>query len=435
MKLLLKTAILCLAAGPAIGLGFEVETRELRTELVYGYGSSAREPMQAGVELEPKLELGLGRSSLVVASARLRWDGEDRLEPGPPDTDTYGRASEPWVIGSSVVAELRDVYFQVGWSRGRVRLGKQQIAWGALDGLKILDAVNPQSFREYILDDFGDSRIGLWSAYVDANLGRWRAELAWIPDTTGHEIPGAGAWFELMAPRFRYGAAPGAAELPTTTTRPGSGLDESSLGVRLSRLVGSWDLSLVAVSGYDFEPLGRVIPSDSGPLLERYYERRELFGLGAATSIGSVALRGEFAFRPDREFNLRQADVLAAASLDQYTAGVGVDINGPVDTFINIQFVLDHVQSAPASLTRPATDRLVTVYLRRTFAYETVVAELRWYGDADKGDGIVRGGLSFVVSDEVTVKLGFDGFHGDADGLFGQFAERDRVTLSLECFF
>lgn len=433
MRPLTLTALLFLVAGPANGV--EVETRELRAELIYGYGTSVGTPVQAGIALEPKLELAFGEWSRFVGSARVRWDGEDRLEPGRPDTGTYSDASEPWVIGTSTVAELRDVYLEVGWSRGQVRIGKQQIAWGALDGLKILDTLNPQSFREFILDDFGDSRIGLWSAYVDASLGHWRAELAWIPDITGHDIPGTGAWFELLAPRFRYGAAPDAPGLPTITTRPGSGLGESSVGLRLSRLLGGWDLGVVAVSGYDFEPLGRVIASSSGPVLERYYERRALLGLSAATSIGSVAFRSELAFRPDRHFNLREGGLLTATQLDQYTAGVGIDIEGPFDSFINIQLVLDHVQSAPPGLTRPATDRLVTVFLRRTFAYETIVAELRWYGDTGQGDGLVRGGLSYAVNDEITVKLGFDTFHGDADGLFGQFADRDRITLSLEHFF
>lgn len=433
MRRLSLTALLCLIAAPAGGV--EVETRELRAELVYGYGTSAGTPMQAGVELEPKLELALGEWSRFVGSARVRWDGEDQLEPGRPDTGTYSSASEPWVIGTSTVAELRDVYFEVGWSRGQVRIGKQQIAWGALDGLKILDTLNPQSFREFTLNDFGDSRIGLWSAYVDASLGHWRAELAWIPDTTGHDVPGTGAWFELTAPRFRYGAAPGAPSLPTVTTRPGSGPGESSVGLRLSRLLGGWDLGVIAVSGYDFEPLGRVIASSSGPLLERYYERRELLGLSVATSTGSVAFRSELAFRPDRYFNLREGEMLTAAQLDQYTAGVGLDIQGPFDTFINLQLVLDHVQSAPPGLVRPARDRLVTALVRRTFAYETIVAELRWYGDTGQGDGLVRGALSYAVNDEITVKLGFDAFHGGVDGLFGQFADRDRITLSLECFF
>jgi hypothetical protein len=48
--------------------------------------------------------------------------------------------------------ELRDLYYEHRLDRS-VRLGKQQIVWGRLDGVKILDVVNPQTFREFILDD------------------------------------------------------------------------------------------------------------------------------------------------------------------------------------------------------------------------------------------------------------------------------------------
>jgi len=44
-----------------------------------------------------------------------------------------------------------------------LRLGKQQIVWGETDGLKLLDVMNPQNFREFILDEFEDSRLPLWS--------------------------------------------------------------------------------------------------------------------------------------------------------------------------------------------------------------------------------------------------------------------------------
>ncbi|MDZ7768829.1 MAG: DUF1302 family protein [Woeseiaceae bacterium] len=343
--------------------------------------------------------------------------------------------SRPWTVGSNAVAEMRDAYLQIDLPRGLLRMGKQQIAWGALDGLKIMDSLNPQNFREFILEDFADSRIGLWSVYADVTRGNWRAELAWIPDTTGHEIPAPGAWFELVAPRFRYGAEPDAPRPPTTTIRPDTAIDDATIGVRISRLLGGWDLGLVAISGYDFEPLGRLVSSPTGPVLERYYARRELLGISAGTSLGAVAMRAEVSYRPERMFNLRDDTELVSEPLDQYSVGLGIDMSGPFDTFINLQYVLDHVQSAPDTLVRPRTDRLVTLLLRRNFAYDTVTAELRWYRYAGKGDELLRAALAYVIGEETSLRLGLDVFRGDADGLFGQFNDRDRITLSVEHYF
>lgn len=426
-------AVLCLAAAAAPAA--DIDYAEMRAALVFGHGTGDTGTLQTTLELTPAIEADLGAGTRLVLSSRLRWDGDDGLIPGKPDTSTYSPLSRPWAAGDSASAELRDAYLEFGLETGLLRVGKQQIVWGALDGLKILDALDPQSFREFILEDFGDSRIGLWSVYADLSLGAWRAELAWIPDATGHEIPTDGAWFELTAPRFRYGAPPGSPRPPTTTERPGLGAADAATGLRLSRRLAGWDLSLVALTGQDHEPLGRVRPGAEGPVLERYYERRELYGLSAAKAFGRIALRTELAIRPGRRFNLRDGARLGSDRLDQYTVGLGMDIEGPWDTFVNLQYVVDRVQSAPPALVRPATDRLVTAFLRRQFAYQTVTAELRWYGDIDAGDGLVRASLSRLIGDETTVRLGLDAFYGVSDGLFGQFADRDRVTLSLEHVF
>lgn len=423
--------LLFLLTGAAHGAG----NAELRATLHYGYATSTDDTLTTRVELAPAVETAFGDGARLVVSARLLWDGRDRLVPGEPDTDTYAPASRPAAIGDDLIAELRDAYVEFFLPLGRLRFGKQQIVWGVLDGLKVLDSLNPQQFREFILADFADSRIGLWSAYADLYLGAWRTEFAWIPDATGHEIPGEGAWFELTAPRFRYGAPPGSPRLPVRTEEPDHGIEDAAVGLRLSRTLGAWDLSLVAISGADFEPLGRVQDSPAGPLLERYYERRELYGMSAAFSLGRFVLRTELALRPGREFNLQRGSELVPEALDQHTAGLGVDFRGPFDTFVSLQYVVDHIRSAPAGLVRPATDRLATLFLRRTFAHDRLAAELRWYGDVDRGDGMLRGALTWLVGDETSLRAGFDAFHGDDEGLFGQFAERDRITLSLEHYF
>ncbi|HKY93211.1 MAG TPA: hypothetical protein VJM11_19320, partial [Nevskiaceae bacterium] len=93
------------------------------------------------------------------AGAAIENDFRDALEPGRPDQSNRAHASRRWLIDDSGSAELEE--FFVDWRAGAwsVRLGKQQTVWGTSDGLKVLDIVNPQSFREFILDDYERSRI------------------------------------------------------------------------------------------------------------------------------------------------------------------------------------------------------------------------------------------------------------------------------------
>lgn len=422
-------ALVLLMAAPCTAA--EVESLALSSNLSYGYGSEIEQSMQSQLEARPGMELGLSDSSSVVASARLRLDARDQLEPGRTPLDTYASASRPLTLGTAGSVELRDLYLEFVTRGGLARFGKQQIVWGRLDGVKVLDLVNPQDFREFILEDFSESRISLWSAYFDYNLGDWRAELAVIPDGTGHSIPDEGAWFELTAPRFRYGAAPGEAGLPVVTAKPTHALDETAAGLRLSRQVGSAEVGFVAYTGMDPEPLGRITAVGGQPVLERYYERRDAFGFSVDMGLGGTVFRAEYAFQPDRVFNTRTSGELAAVELDQHRGAIGLDIDGPFGVFINVQYLVDAVSSAPADLVRPERDRIGTVLLRKAFGYDRVVLEGRWYQSFTDDDRLAALSIEYAFSDSTSIKLAANAFDGVPHGLFGQFDRRDRLVLSL----
>jgi len=417
-------------ASSGIASDFQLDTR-----LSYGYGNTRATTVQSIFEAEPSLQLEFSQVWRAELSGRIRLDFADELEPGRTPTDNYSTLSRPVVVGDLATIELRDVFFERRLSAGILRLGKQQIVWGKLDGIKVLDVLNPQNFREFILDDFSSSRISLWSAYLDITKSGWRAEFAVIPDNTGHAIPAQDAWFELTAPRFRYGATPGDAVPRTVTLRRGISADTSAFALRLSRQFGALELGTIAYSGLDHEPLGRVSNVNSEAVVERFYERREVYGVSAETAFGSFALRAELASQPGRLFNTRTTQALDVVALDQVTIGVGLDIDGPMDTFINLQYVQDKLQDAPASLVRPAEDRILTVYLAKSFAYESMQMSVRWYRSQELGDEMASASFQYLPTDNTRLRLAFDSFSGNAAGVFGQFSNGDRITFSLEHTF
>ena len=426
-------ALIALLTGPC--LAAEVESAALETDLSYGYSRATSASMQGFVELVPSLDLGTSENTSLIMSARLRADAKDELEPGRPVLDSYAPGSRPLQLGTTGTAELRDFYFEWRSANGLARLGKQQIVWGRLDGIKVLDLVNPQDFREFILDDFADSRISLWSAYFDYNLGNWRAELALIPDGTGHMIPGAGAWFELTAPRFRFGAAAGQPGLPVSIAQPSHAFDDAAAGLRLSRQLNNLELALVAYTGSDPEPLGRLVVAGGAPAVERFYERRDAFGFSVDMGLGPAVLRAEYAYQPDRTFNTRSTGALDTVALDQHRGAFGVDMDGPLGIFINVQYLVDTIAAAPAGLVRPDRDRLATLYLRRAFAYDSVVVAARWYHSFTDDDDLAALSIEYDINDSTAVELAAQYFSGVDEGLFGQFRDRDRITLSLSHTF
>jgi hypothetical protein len=418
-----------LAVVGLFGLALPVAA-EVRVSAVYGHGLEESDSVEASVRVEPSFSVDLGAGSWFEASARIRFDPADRLDPGRPRYDTYARGGVPYRIEDETTVELRDLYLESPLGEGVARIGRQQVVWGRLDGVRVLDTINPFNFREFILADFDQARIPIWALSLDVPVGRWRVEAVLSPDTTVHDIPERDAWFEFRAPRFRFGADPTGSLPPVETQRP-SELADGTIAARLSRSFGRLDVSFQAQQGLDPEPLGALRVDGSGVRVETHYAERRVFGLGATTSVGPAILRAEVAAQPSRHFNTRDGQALGTARADQWTLAGGMDFDGPLDTFVNLQFVYDRITESPPGLVRPREDRIVTVFLRRDFAYETWLLEGRWYGNLEDEDGIFRGRIAWRPTGALELSLAADGFYGPTRGLFGQFSGRDRVSLGV----
>lgn len=423
----------CLWLVPGITLA-ETTSFQLDSTLVLGHDRD--QVTTSELVLEPDLEFAWGEGLRGRMSARLRHDFSNRLVPGKPDRTSYAAASGPFAYGPEGSLELRDFYVDFDTQGVRWRIGKQQIVWGELDGIKVLDTVNPQNFREFILDDFSDSRIGLWTinAEFGARLGKreWDVQTFWALDSSTHELPREGATFVLTAPRFRFGAV-GPSALPTRSSHSDNMLRGSAFGVRLRRsTAGGVDIAASVMSGLDPEPLGRLV-LDPMPTLERFFRRRTVAGLSTAFSFGPAAMRAELAFQPKRHFATQvEEGALASSQAWQSTLGLGVDLQTSSQWLLSAQFLHDRVINPPRGLIRPDADSLVTITARRSFGYDRWRTEFRWYGSLSDGDGIWRMTTSYALNDNSTLALSADLFYGDGIGLFGQFADRDRLVMRYE---
>ena len=152
---------------------------ELAIETVTG------DVQKAEFVLTPEISADLTPAVRLTVIGRLRGNIVDELEPG-----------------DRVDIELREAYIDTEIGSTYLRVGKQQVVWGQADGLKVLDVLNPQSFREFILDGFEDSRIPLWMVNAEIPVGEAMLQLLWIPDNTYDDIPEAGATFAFASPLF-----------------------------------------------------------------------------------------------------------------------------------------------------------------------------------------------------------------------------------------
>ncbi|TQV76238.1 DUF1302 family protein [Denitrobaculum tricleocarpae] len=386
--------------------------------------------------LQPELEIELPDGLSLTAIGRARWDVRDRLEPGSPSQDSTATISRRWLASDDVDFELREFYVDAPTSFAHFRIGKQQTVWGQADGLKVLDVVNPQDFREFILDDFEDSRIPLWTFAAEVPVDDFMAEFLWIPDQTYNDLPEADALYALTAPRFVPEAIPGFTVIQREPDRPDDIIADSDAGARLLGMVDGWDFSLNYLFHYDDNPVLRRRVQGTTVTINPVYERTHLLGGTFSNSFGDFVLRGELGYSFDRFFLTDDpTDSDGVEESDNVSSVIGLDWNGLDDTFVSAQIFGDYLTNDINGLVRDQFEATTSLLVRRSFLDEDLVAEVIWLQSVNSGDGLIRPKITYQVDDNVKLWAGADIFFGTSDGVFGQFNDNDRFLFGVQFSF
>ncbi|MCX5898794.1 MAG: hypothetical protein NTY29_11435, partial [Proteobacteria bacterium] len=192
---------------------------------------------------------------------------------------------------------LRELYLDYYSSALDLRIGKQQVVWGTTVGMKILDIVNPDDQREYVLEDFADSRFALWmlkaewSPKVDGTL-----QFLFIPDFKNNFIAPAGSPFtyravtlgaERLAPLEEIGF-----HVSQENKKPGRSFENSKVGLRWLDVYKGFEYSLNWLHGYENSSYKTVIGTPLPRIIESRYAQVEYWGGSFTKTFASGTLRG-----------------------------------------------------------------------------------------------------------------------------------------------
>ncbi len=409
----------------------------LMTKLRTAFNSDQWSGQKSEVLLKPDLEVTLFDGFDLTAIGRLRSDIFDKLEPGEPAQPEISQLSRRVFLTDRVDFELREFYVETSVGSTFLTAGKQQIVWGNADGLKVLDLLNPQDFREFILDDFDESRIPLWALNAEIPMGDIVTQLVWIPDRTYHNIPESGAIYSFTAPAFRPVLSP---EIPVSLgpiKRPERFFADSDIGIRLSTFWRGWDLTTNYFFHYQDIPVlfqSREI-SEGSPLIviQPRYERSHLIGGTFTNVFGQLTLRGEIGYSTNRFFPTTQSNNNSGLiNTNELSYVLGFDWFGINETFISTQIFQSWIGDSPKGLLRDKIDTNLSLLLRRDFQNEQLKSEVLWVHNANQSDGMIRPKISYELYDNTNLWTGLDLFYGDNDGLFGQFDGNDRIVFGVE---
>lgn len=311
---------------------------------------------------------------------------------------------------SSVVA-TRELYVDIAADDWDARIGKQYVVWGVLEGVRVVDELNPQDFRELILPDLLDYRIPLWTAKIDYYSEWGDVQLLWIPELKFHKPAPEGSEWELLQ------------RVPGTRTPKSWKIENSELGIK-------WDLSLfdteISLSYFytwdDFPVIFRTVElGGRDPDFYPTYTRVSMYGLTWVRQAGVFILKGELAYVKDKFFGrLNTADTdkdgfvdtNGAAQKEHVRWGVGTDfvlMGWDVSVGAMQWIILDYEDT----LIQEKQDTSYNVFLRREFPRVSMTFQMLYIYFETLDEVYIKPKLFFQVTNRFQVAIGLDLFEGE----------------------
>ncbi|RJF88870.1 hypothetical protein D3874_19375 [Oleomonas cavernae] len=363
-----------------------------------------------------------------------------------PASDPYGSDDEQNVFLSDFNDEMiRELAVKVTDPQNRyaLKIGKFVRAWGQSDGIRLLDVLHAQDYRQkFIFGDSDEMRIPSWMAAVDLDLGRLgfgdllsavgitqpKLELIYMPEyhhsrfvinnpPPGDSTSGGlyGLPYPLLVDKTSGRGVPffGAnlSDREPDQFRPG----EPTLGSRLKFEVAGGEATLNALYGYQDMPVVKMTGAHAviGNALHDGSNAIAVIPLDAATTEAVVQ-------------GLYVPALRAGASAEQIQTGVlGCPYPGGSFCSVNVQFDLDYRYRRKligASYTRdmvewPLGPKEVSPVLRAEFSYEfdkpfNCAIATTMFGNQEEGAAalIVDPSRGVTERDQLSFMIGADYF-------------------------
>lgn len=352
----------------------------------------------------------------------------------------------------SPVAAVRELYFDVSSDKWDARIGKQYIIWGVLEGVRIVDEMNPMDFRELIQPDLLDYRIPLWSTKFDYYTGFGDLQLVWIPELKFHKPAPSGSEWELLQ------------EVPGTRRPESWTWHNSEVGLRLSTDIADTEMTFSYFYTWDDFPVVFRTVQIGGrePIFYPTYTRISMYGMTAVRQMGDYILKGELSYVQDKFFGRSNVDdsdgdgyvdTSGEAQKDHIRWGAGVDFvfYGWDMALGGMQWIiLDH----EPGLIQGRFDTSFNAFVRREFPQYSMTVQALWIHLYDLKENFIKPKVTFQITNNFQVGVGMDLFDGAKSdfgqstieqGLFnstvqqaqflGNFHDNDRVYLEFKYSF
>ena len=351
-------------------------------------------------------------------------------------------------------AAIRELYADMYLGNLDVRLGKQFVVWGVLEGVRITDEINPMDFRELILPDLLDYRIPLWMAKFDYYRPEASYQFLWIPDIRFHKPAPPGSEWELLQ------------EVPGTRYPQSFNYKNSEFGYKVN--TNLWDTELAFSYFYtwdDFPVIFRhaLLDQSIDPQFFPTYTRLSMYGATFVKQLSSYILKGEMAYVTGKYFAVANVDENHDGWLDKNGEfqrdhlrwGLGMDFNwqGADISPSIVQWIIFNYDPA---IIQDQFDTGINLFVRKEYPDSSTIFSLLAIYLVNLEEVYLKPKWTFRITDHFQIATGVDMFFGRSSQLgvsgvldslgnvvipeqraqfLGNFHDNDRVFLEFKYAF
>ncbi len=341
-------------------------------------------------------------------------------------------AARSRTVGAAAVRP-RDVWVEVTGRRAEVRAGYGRVIWGRLDELQPTDVINPIDAARFLLDGRSEARLPVaflrGRVFAGETVTVESVVVPWFRRGSFDQRDEETSPFNLVRDLVLPAAGP--PDLVRHLEPPAAWRSVSG-GARVSATRGRVDVGVAAFRGFDaFGPLTFEVtavsasapaPAVIGQLVERH-PRFTMVGADFETVAGPWGVRGEAAAIVDRRVaGVTRPGLVAGRALD-----VGVGLDRSAGTYRLFASVLVHHEWSPEDPRLARTDTNLLGSIERRSRRERWLARGFAVVNPADGAGFLRGLVSVVPRDNVTVEVSAAAFFGTSDDTLGRFHGRDFV--------
>lgn len=366
------------------------------------------------LKLSPELKVDLPQRWKLFVSGSGFFDGAFYANGREQYRDSYLDAYEKEL-------ELRELWLSgtLGQSLD-IKLGRQIVAWGKSDTIRVVDVLNPLDMREPGMVDIEDLRLPVTMLKADYYFGDWSLTAIAIPELRHNRIPAQGSDFYPVP----FPLPP--EDAPENWKNP-------EYAAALSGVFSGWDLSLHAASTYEDQP--HFKKTSNG--MQRAYARVNMLGVAENMAFGSWLLKFEYAYFDGMKYFATGDKTFSRTDLL-----LGVDYSGITDHTLSLEGLWSYILNYDDALEQIPDDLnehsgQIAIRYTGNFLRETVqvVALASIFGlDGNEG-GFYRGSVKYNQGDGLSVTAGIMIYQSGDSMFLHAIAANDRVFAEVRYDF